>query len=296
MKSAVLPLLAVGCLLAGGSAYCRADVAAEDAEWLRAQAIAAEHGEGVPKNIELAIELYCQAARHGDAQSQFNLGWIYANGRGTDRNDALAAYFFSLAARQGHMAAANMLRRVGQPLPEAPFCMVEPDTAKSGRKATGTDKLAPERQRIIDLVARLAPVYGVLPDLALAVIRAESNFDPNAVSEKNAQGLMQLIPETAERFNVRNPFDPEQNIHGGLAYLRWLLAYYRGEVRLVAAAYNAGEGSVDRFAGVPPFPETQDYVERIVREFSRERHPYEPSIVAPVAEPEKIRRPVVRGE
>ena len=96
------------------------------------------------------------------------------------------------------------------------------------------------------IVQRLAPQYGVHPGLAYAVIRAESNFNPQAVSVKNAQGLMQLIPETAARFNVTQPLDPEQNIRGGLSYLRWLLAYFKGNVPLVLAAYNAGEGAVQR--------------------------------------------------
>lgn len=103
------------------------------------------------------------------------------------------------------------------------------------------------QQKVFGLVRKLAPEYGVSPRLVMAVIRAESNFEPEAVSPKNAQGLMQLIPETSVRFNVRKPFDPEQNLRGGMAYLRWLLAYFEGNVALVAAAYNAGEGTVNRY-------------------------------------------------
>ena len=102
-----------------------------------------------------------------------------------------------------------------------------------------------------------------------------------ARSHRDARGLMQLIPQTAARFNVRNPFNATDNVRGGLAYLRWLLAYYQGQVALAAAAYNAGEAAVDRYRGVPPFPETRDYVKRVQRLFPRELHPYDAGVVAP---------------
>ena len=92
---------------------------------------------------------------------------------------------------------------------------------------------------------------------------------------------MQLIPETSLRFNVRKPFDPEQNIRGGMSYLRWLLAYFEGDVALVAAAYNAGEGAVNRYRGVPPYAETRGYVRRILSMFKKEVHPYTPEITTP---------------
>jgi len=139
--------------------------------------------------------------------------------------------------------------------------------------------LSPDKRKIADVVHRLAPRYGIDPRLALAVIAVESNFNALARSVKDARGLMQLVPETAARFNVRNPFDVQDNVRGGLSYLRWLLAYYRGEVALAAAAYNAGEGVVDRYGGVPPWPETRDYVRRILALFRRAHHPYDPAIV-----------------
>ncbi|HSR02263.1 MAG TPA: lytic transglycosylase domain-containing protein, partial [Methylophilaceae bacterium] len=109
-------------------------------------------------------------------------------------------------------------------------------------------------------------------------IKVESNFNPNATSPKNAKGLMQLIPETAARFNVKKPYDPEENIRGGLAYLQWLFAYYEGDVRLVAAAYNAGEKAVDRYKGIPPYPETRRYVTKIYNLYRKSYHPFREDI------------------
>jgi soluble lytic murein transglycosylase-like protein len=118
---------------------------------------------------------------------------------------------------------------------------------------------------IDDTVNRLAPAYGLPPALVRAVIRAESAYDPNAVSPKNAQGIMQLMPDTATRFGVLNPFDPMQNLRGGMSYLRWLFARFGGDVTKTLAAYNAGEGAVDQYGGVPPYRETQDYVAKVLR-------------------------------
>ena len=120
------------------------------------------------------------------------------------------------------------------------------------------------RQKIVRLIRALAPRYGVDPRLALAVATVESNLDPWAVSPKQAIGIMQLIPATAERFNVKKPFDPEQNIRGGLAYLRWLHQYFAGDTVRILAAYNAGEKAVDRYRGIPPYGETLMYVARVL--------------------------------
>lgn len=256
----------------------------ERAASLRSEARNYEHGSGVARDPAKAVQLYCEASRLGDLEAQYSLGWMYANGRGISRDDETAAYFFAMAAKQGDALSQRMLRQVGDPPAKAPECLVD-------RDGDGDDIVAnvmPEHRKVMDLVLKLAPEYGVHPRLVMAIIRAESNFNPGAVSPKNAQGLMQLIPETAERFNVKKPFDPEQNIRGGLAYLRWLLAYFKGDVTLVAAAYNAGEGAVNRFRGIPPFPETQGYVRRIREMFKREDHPFDPGITGPSPEMQKI--------
>lgn len=112
-------------------------------------------------------------------------------------------------------------------------------------------------------IARAAMEHGVDEALVRAVIHAESAYRANARSNKGAQGLMQLIPATAARFGVTDAYDPAQNIVGGVKYLAWLLNRFNGDVRLATAGYNAGEGAVDRHGGVPPYQETQVYVDRV---------------------------------
>ncbi len=260
----------------------------EKAAALRIEARSLEHGDGVPRDVEKAVALYCEASRLGDMEAQYNLGWMYANGRGVSRDDPKAAYFFALAALQGDGLSQRMLRQVGEPSSEKPECLKDPDPSPDSNGHDIVARATPEHRKILDLVLKLAPEYGVYPRLAMAIIRAESNFNPEAISPKNAQGLMQLIPETAERFNVKKPFDPEQNIRGGLAYLRWLLAYFQGNITLVAAAYNAGEGAVNRYAGIPPYAETRGYVKRIREIFMRDDHPFDPRITTPSPEWSRI--------
>jgi len=117
---------------------------------------------------------------------------------------------------------------------------------------------------IDNVIDDAAKRHNVDPNLVRAVIKVESNFDPNAVSRKGAMGLMQLMPGTARSLNVINPFDPEQNVEAGVKHLRGLLDNFNGDVALSLAAYNAGEGAVKRHAGkIPPYSETRDYVRRI---------------------------------
>lgn len=237
-----------------------------------------EHAEGVGKDFQKANRLYCLAARQGHAEAQFKLGWVYANGRGVDRNDGVAAALFAMAAMQGHAHAEKLLLYIAKkPDTQLPSCLF-PDPMVATE-----DEGEPPRDRteIEQLVHRLAPQYAVDPKFALAVIRVESAFNPVAQSPKNAQGLMQLIPETAARFGVKQIFNPAENIKGGLAYLRWLLAFFEGDVHLVAAAYNAGERAVEKYRGIPPYPETRNYVKKIASLYKKTVHPYEAGVVEP---------------
>jgi soluble lytic murein transglycosylase-like protein len=146
-------------------------------------------------------------------------------------------------------------------------------------------------KNLVEIVQHLAPEFRVSADLVLSIMQTESGFNTVAVSPRNAKGLMQLIPETAARFGVRNPFDPVQNIRGGMAYLRWLLAYFEGDVSLVAAAYNAGEGAVERFRGIPPYVETRAYVRRVMAGVESSSHQFDPKIARPSAYLRAIRTP-----
>lgn len=131
---------------------------------------------------------------------------------------------------------------------------------------------SPERfSRYDPFIREAATLYQIPEELVRAVIKVESDYDPRAVSTASAQGLMQLIPPTALRMQVRDSFDPRENILGGTRYLRILANLFDGNLELTVAAYNAGEGAVSRFGGVPPYPETQDYVVKVLTYYRRYR-------------------------
>ncbi len=297
----VLVPLALGAALAQEPALSDATRATLARSYLE-QAKAYEYGEGAVRDPGQAALYYCDAARLGDAEALYSLGWMYANGRGVPRQTGYAATLLSMAAAQGHEAARNAQQRFAEladgSTGELPPCMTKieskpvaradaPVTLEALMQADAADLdsyvagLPVNKQKIAELIRLLAPQYNINPRLALAVAVSESNLDLLARSPRGALGVMQLIPETAARFKVRNTFDPGQNIRGGLSYLRWLLAYYRGDVLLTVAAYNAGEGAVDRFRGIPPFMETAFYVKKIYAFYKQPQHPFDASLAEP---------------
>jgi len=146
---------------------------------------------------------------------------------------------------------------------EVPHPAPVPDTADP---APAEVSAVPEsKEALLALVDEMAARHGVDARLAHALVQVESNYEVRAVSSKGAQGLMQLMPSTARHYGVDDSFDPEQNLDGGLRHLRGLLDRYgKGRESLALAAYNAGEGAVSRYQGIPPYRETQNYVRRIL--------------------------------
>jgi hypothetical protein len=216
-------------------------------------------------------------------------------GKGVPENRAFAASLFSLASRQGHAKAFDMLETVHFESQDLPPCVISdtlpekqppPPVLETAEHHTEPidiylESLPDSKSWIIDLTHKISDWYEIDPRLVLSIITIESEFEPKARSHKSAMGLMQLIPATAERFNVKNAFNASQNIRGGIEYLKWLLSYYRGSIELTTAAYNAGEKAVDRYIGIPPYPETREYVKRLKKLYLRSTHPYDKNITEP---------------
>ena len=143
-----------------------------------------------------------------------------------------------------------------------------------------------------EAVDQIARRHDLPPQLVHSVIRVESNYNPYAVSPKGALGLMQLVPGTARRFGVSNVFNPAENIEGGARYLRYLLDLYKGDYQLALAAYNAGEGAVSRHGGVPPYPETVNYVHQVrkrLEEAARQQPARKPEAKPDAVKPAPVR-------
>lgn len=197
------------------------------------------------------------------------------------RFDHLASSADRLAS-QADAPPAAATRAVGEPT-------ALPAQWSSNQSGLSERFPAMNSQHFESLINKYADVHGLEPDLVRAVIKAESNFNPFAVSPKGARGLMQLMPDTARRYGVRRIYDPEENIAGGVKYLRELLDMFQGNVPLALSGYNAGENRVIRSGGVPNISETRNYINRISRIFNFDRSPF-----TPVVENEPMPQPRVR--
>jgi soluble lytic murein transglycosylase-like protein len=148
---------------------------------------------------------------------------------------------------------------------------------RSGKKSSGNSryslkKFKQNKAKVSPYIDEIAKQMHLHPGLLHAVVRVESAYDPRAVSHKGAQGLMQLMPATAKRYGVENSYDPQQNLRGGATYLKDLLRMFEYDIKLALAAYNAGENAVIKYGKqIPPYPETQNYVKKVLNEFERNR-------------------------
>ena len=150
------------------------------------------------------------------------------------------------------------------PMLKPAIAILPPTKTVSARVDVSTEFVAvPASEAYDDIIREAAETYDLDPDLIHAVMQAESAFHPYAVSRAGAEGLMQLMPELSDEIGVTNAFDPRENIMGGVRYLKRLLDYYKGDLDLALASYNAGPGNVDHYGGVPPFRETRNYVKTI---------------------------------
>ena len=229
-----------------------------------------ETEEDGDRDYRQAMSLYCRAARKGHAEAAYRVSRLYMFGQGAPIDPVMTIAWLRIAAELGQLEA----RRLVDLLPPGGARR----TAACGPGSlpgTGTRHLPGD---IVAMVRRLAPTYGLDPTLVEAVVAVESAWRSDALSSADAAGLMQLMPETAQRFGVVDVFDPEQNLRGGMLYLQWLLAYFRGDIDLVLAAYNAGEGAVERHGGLPPFAETAAYVRQVRRRYHFDRHPFDAAV------------------
>ncbi len=170
-----------------------------------------------------------------------------------------SAQIYSWRDTNGHLVLSN--HRQGQTPTVRSYAIPQAETVRATRYVAG------DRGRAFDdIIGEHCRAHGVRPDLVKAVMQVESAFNPRARSPKGALGLMQLMPDTARRYGVEDPFDPAQNVRGGVAYLRHLLDRYDNNEQLALAAYNAGPGAVDKYGhSVPPYKETRNYVAQISR-------------------------------
>lgn len=255
--------IAAGCFWLLVLSFFSASAIGEEAPRIVAaleQGEAAEKGIGGFKHPRLALAFYCDAGMMGSAEGYYRVGRLLR-----ERDASLANAYLALAARLGHRDAMELHDSAfsNQPLPDdcAAFAPLLAEEAFDLDEYLAG--LSAQKRRIASLIRRQAERFEVDYRFALAVALAESNLNPDAVSPKNAQGVMQLIPDTQARFGVRRPFEPESNVRGALTYIRWLAERFDGDPVLVAAAYNAGEGMVEKYRGIPPFPETRQYVRRV---------------------------------
>jgi hypothetical protein len=163
-----------------------------------------------------------------------------------------------------NVASGKKFKKIKSPSPHSEAIMTTPCPASPAEEPSQNQK-KPFSSSYSNLIKSACDRHGVDPNLVHAIVKVESDFNPFALSKKGAVGLMQLMPQTAFDWNVRNSYSPDENIEGGVRYLRYLIDRYEGNLTLALAAYNSGETAVQKWGTIPPFPETQNYVQKILR-------------------------------
>ncbi len=187
------------------------------------------------------------------------------------KNESMKGFNEILAESKVESSTKNSVFNVDLPpniktTSSIPFGSLSKNISKISQPSTQNEKLS-SKDKILDYVKNISKNYGVEEKLVQALIKQESAFNPNAISKAGAMGLMQLMPKTAKSLGVNNPLDPKENIEGGVKYLKQMLDKYNGNKILALAAYNAGPGAVDKYSGVPPYAETQNYVRAVLKNY-----------------------------
>lgn len=151
---------------------------------------------------------------------------------------------------------AEIERKISDSTPTTEFSKYLGDVAENGKKD------------IDNIIEEISSKYGIDKNLVTSIANAESNKNPKAVSNKGAMGIMQLMPETAKDLGVKNPFDIRENVEAGVLYFKDMLNKYKGDTEKALAAYNAGPGTVDKYGGIPPYKETQNYIRKIMKQYT----------------------------
>ena len=229
------------------------------------------HGLGIPRDSKQAVYWYTKAAEQGFANAQYRLGYIYDYGDGKEvpQDFKQAFFWYSKAAEQGHYFAKEHRDEMLEKMSQSQIEKVQKLSKELYEKIN--NEIA-EQVQYSSFINAAAKRYNLAPELIQAIIKIESSFNPFAISERGAMGLMQLMPETAKEMNVKSPFEAEANIMGGSRYLRKLHDLFAEDLQLVLAAYNAGPNRIlENSHRIPRIPETEKYVKKVLQEYSRIR-------------------------
>jgi soluble lytic murein transglycosylase-like protein len=271
MNKGVRGILAVACMLLAAPAVAGNVYRCDSADGSRAysstrvagaKCVVASHYQKTATRKPWPRASVASVAASAEPPSQANLRTVEAPATTAAPRRVSGQVYSYVQGGTRHYTSARPRGRVDA-LRTISYSYIETCYACSSRPGVDFSRVRLNTSAYDNEIAKASREYGVDEAVVRAIIHAESAFNPKALSRVGAQGLMQLMPATARRFGVGDAFDASQNIRGGVQYLAWLLKRFDGNLTLAAAGYNAGEGAVDKYKGVPPYRETQRYVERV---------------------------------